>query len=77
MPEYFANSRGDQSWERKPKRGGSRPGSGRKPKHPAGPMLHASIRLPAEWQEDLRAEFGSLQAAVEALVLAHREKAQP
>lgn len=54
-------------------RGGAGRGQGRHPKYAAGPMLHASIRLPAEWQADLRAEFGSLQKAVEALVLAHRE----
>ena len=58
--------------ETKPKRGGPRPGAGRPPKY-STPMLHASIRLPAEWQADLRAEFGSLQKAVEALVLEHRQ----
>ena len=51
--------------------GGKRSGAGRPPKHEQ-PMKQYTIRLPEHWREELIAEFGSLQKAVETLVQNHR-----
>lgn len=54
--------------ETNPTHGGSRPGSGRKPKHGTR-MVQKTIRLPRETLEQLEQEFGTLQKAVEALLM--------
>lgn len=51
--------------------GGKRSGAGRPPKH-GTPMKQCTIRLPEHWRDELIAEFGSLQKAIEALVQNHR-----
>lgn len=51
-----------------PTHGGARPGSGRKPKHGTR-MVQKTIRLPRETLEQLEQEFGTLQKAVEALLI--------
>lgn len=56
---------------KKQKHGGKRPGAGRPPKH-GQPMKQCTVRLPLHWRDDLIAEFGSLQKAIETLVENHR-----
>lgn len=58
--------------DKKP-RGGAGRGQGRHPKDPSHLWLRYIIRLPPEWKDDLKAEYGTLQAAIEALVIDHRK----
>jgi hypothetical protein len=50
--------------------GGPRPGAGPKPRH-GQPMVQKTIRLPQAWIDQLIAEYGSFQAALETLVQDH------
>ncbi len=51
-------------------RGGKRAGAGRKASY-STPKQIRTIRLPQEWIDQLVAEFGTVQIAVETLVKNH------
>lgn len=53
-------------------RGGKREGAGRPPKHDQ-PMRRIDVRLPPQWLDKLKEEFGSYQKAIETLVKNHLE----
>jgi hypothetical protein len=54
----------------KKQRGGKRPNAGRKPRNGVL-MQQKTIRLPEAWANQLIAEYGTLQNAIETLVKSH------